>query len=86
MKGINRKRLATLSLMTAMFFLPLGYDVAFFMLQKLVDSYVITTLFFYLVSLSFFGLYFLFSGVKPKELIKEGLSAFIKKIRNILDR
>jgi hypothetical protein len=72
--------------MAAMFFLPLGYDVAFFMLQKLVDSYVITTLFFYLVSASFFGLYFLFSGVKPKLFIKKGLTDFGKKIRNIINR
>jgi uncharacterized membrane protein len=86
MKEVNRKKLATLSLMAAMFFLPLGYDVAFFMLQKLVDSYVITTLFFYLVSASFFGLYFLFSGVKPKIFIKDGLSRFINKIRKILSR
>lgn len=84
MKGINRKRIATLSLMTAMFFLPLGYDVAFFMLQKLIDSYVITTLFFYLVSALFFGLYLFFSGIKPKSFFKEGLTTFTKKIRKIL--
>jgi uncharacterized membrane protein len=86
MKGVNRKRLATLSLMMAMFFLPLGYDVAFFMLQKLVDSYVITTLFFYLVSALFFGLYFLFSGVKPKNFIKDAISRIINKIRDIFSR
>jgi hypothetical protein len=58
MKVVNRKRLATLSLMMGMFFLPLGYDMIFYLMQKVVDSYVITTLFFYLVSLGLFGLYF----------------------------
>jgi hypothetical protein len=84
MKVVNRKRIATLSLMIAMFFLPLGYDVAFFMLQKLIDSYVVTTLFFYLVSALFFGLYIFFSGIKLKSLIKGVLVNFTKKIRKII--
>lgn len=68
MKVVNRKRLATLSLMMAMFFLPLGYDVAFYMMQKLVNSYVLTTSFFYLVSLSLFGLYSYLSDERLKTI------------------
>ena len=86
MKGPNRKRLATLSLMAAMFFLPLGYDVAFFMLQKLVDSYLITTLFFYLLSAAFFGFYIFFSDIKPKDFVKNVLNTFTSKIRKILGK
>ncbi len=36
--------------------------------------------------LKLFGLYFLFSGVKPKMVIKDDLSRFINKIRNIISR
>jgi len=74
MRGVNRKRLALLSLMIAMFFLPLGYDVAFYMLQRVMNSYVVTTLFFYLLSAFFFGLYFYLSGVNPKGYIIDLLS------------
>jgi len=80
MKGVNRKRLAVVSLMMAMFFLPLGYDVAFYMLQRVMDSYVATTLFFYLLSAFFFGLYFYLSGVKPKSFLRDLLSTITIKI------
>ena len=86
MKVVNKKRLATLSLMAAMFFLPLGYDVAFYILQKLVNSYLITTLFFYLVSLGFFGLYIYLSDINPKSFLKSVLATFTTKIKKILGK
>lgn len=58
MKGVNRKRLATLSLMVATFLCPLGFDVAFYMVQDIIGSYWGTTIVFYVLSALFFGLYF----------------------------
>ena len=86
MKPVNRKKLATVSLMAAMFFLPLGYDVAFYMLQKLMDSYLITTLFFYLLSAAFFGFYIYLSDIKPKTFFNNVLKTFTSKIRKILGK
>jgi hypothetical protein len=49
-----------------------------------VDSYLITTLFFYLLSAGFFGLYILLSDIKLKNLIKNVLNTLTSKIRKIL--
>lgn len=62
-KVVNRKVLASLVLMTAMFLNPFGYDILFYGILKLTgDSYVLTTSIFYLLSLSALGGYFLLSN------------------------
>jgi hypothetical protein len=79
---MNRNKIATLCLMAGMFFLPLGYDVAQMILLKLTGSLVITTLFFYLLSLSFFGVYMYLSNIDPRryfKVIKRKISRKIKK-------
>jgi hypothetical protein len=68
MKVLNerrRKNLAIPILMLATFFNPLGFDVLFKMTLDLTKDYWLTTGIFYLVSASFFGLYFWLSGKKP---------------------
>ncbi len=79
---VNRKKIATLVLMTAMFLNPLGFDILFYMVLKLTNSYAITTSIFYLASLSLFGLYFYLVDIKPIKSIKNaiiGLKARFKK-------
>ena len=60
----RKRKIATLCLMIAMFLNPLGFDVMFAMILELTGSYWTTTGIFYLLSLSFFGLYFLFREKK----------------------
>lgn len=48
-----------LSLMLAMFFLPLGYDGLFALLMELTESFWITDLIFYCISVLFFISYYL---------------------------
>lgn len=58
----QRKRLEyyrQLSLMLAMFFLPLGYDGLFALLMELTGSFWITDLIFYCISVLFFIFYYL---------------------------
>jgi hypothetical protein len=80
MKALNetrKKNLAILTLMLATFFNPLGFDVLFKIGLDLTGSYWLTTGIFYLVSASFFGLYFWLSGKKP---IKYLISVIKSKI------
>ena len=49
-----REKLAKISLLAGMFFLPLGFDVAFKYILDLTGSFLCATLTFYCVSLSFF--------------------------------
>lgn len=67
MKVVNSKRqnLAIVALMVATFLNPLGFDVLFKLVLDLTDSYWLTTLFFYLGSALFFGLYFWLSNKRP---------------------
>lgn len=77
---IKRRKIATLCLMMAMFLNPLGFDVMFAMILELTGSYWTTTGIFYLLSLSFFGLYFYLVDVNPLKEIKDRfLSLKIKK-------
>lgn len=52
--------LATIALVVATFFNPLGFDVLFKMTMDWTGSYWTTTSIFYVVSAFFFGLFFLF--------------------------
>ena len=66
MRVVNRKKIATIVLMMAMFMNPLGYDALFYMVLKATgDSYVITTSIFYLLSASLFGVYFYLLKINP---------------------
>lgn len=65
-----KNRIATVCLVLATFFNPLGFDALFALIMKWTGSYWITDLIFYLLSALFFGLYFLFSKTKPKKEIK----------------
>lgn len=81
MKVVNRNKLATLVLMTAMFLNPLGYDALFFMVLKATgDSYVITSFIFYLLSALLFGLYFLLLKINPFKYILTSISKTTRQI------
>lgn len=57
-------------LMLGMFFNPMGFDILFYMILQLTNSYAITTFIFYLLSALCFGLYFYFSKIDPiKQLV-----------------
>ena len=81
MKVVNRNKVATLVLMTAMFLNPLGYDALFYMVLKATgNSYALTTSIFYLLSLSLFGLYFYLLKINPFKYMMTGIK---RKIRHI---
>lgn len=61
MKVINKKIVAKVVLMISLFLNPFGYDGLFYLgLQITGNSYVITTLIFYLLALLSFGVYFFY--------------------------
>lgn len=68
-----KKKIAIVCLALGMFFLPIGFDIAFYMILKLTNSYLATTGIFYLLSASFFGFYFYFSDINILKLIKNEL-------------
>jgi len=74
MNLINKQRIATLSLVLAMFFNPLGFDVLFNAVMTLTGSYWTTDIIFYLISLSFLGLYFYLQGINPIKKIKNKIN------------
>lgn len=79
----KKYKLATLSLMTGMFFLPLGYDSAFKLIMDWTGSYWFADLIFYFISVVFFGFYFYFSGNSPLSAIKDIiLSIYNDKIKH----
>lgn len=53
------KNLATVCLILATFFNPLGFDALFALVMKWTGSFWVTDIIFYCLSASFFGLYFL---------------------------
>jgi hypothetical protein len=76
----NKRKIATLCLMIAMFLNPIGFDVAFAMVMKMTGSYWITTAIFYLLSALFFGVYFYLVKVNPFKEIKDRFLS-LKKIK-----
>jgi hypothetical protein len=58
-KHATKKNLATIVLMIATFFNPLGFDALFALVMKWTGSFWITDAIFYCLSASFFGLYYL---------------------------
>jgi hypothetical protein len=61
---VDKRKIATLSLMAGMFFNPLGFDILFYSVNNLTNSYWITTSIFYLASASCFGLYWVLNKNK----------------------
>ena len=70
MKVLKREKLATLSLFLGTFFNPMGYDAALKFLIDMTGSYWFSISIFYLISLSFFILYFFFAKINPLNLFK----------------
>jgi len=82
MRVVNRKKLATLVLMTAMFLNPLGYDALFYMvLQATGGSYALTTAIFYLLSALLFGVYFYLSNINPFKWFNTKVKEKKKKLK-----
>ena len=87
MKKQKKEKLATLCLMFAMFWLPLGYDAAFALAMKLTGSYWKADFAFYCLSVFFFILYFYFSGKNPlKEVADIILSVYNDKIKHYFSK
>lgn len=81
-KVVNRRKIATLVLMTAMFLNPLGYDALFYMVLKATgDSYALTTGIFYLLSALLFGVYFYLLDINPAKWVKEYMINLRKRIK-----
>ena len=73
------KNIATICLILATFFNPLGFDALFALVMKWTGSFWVTDIIFYCLSALFFGLYFLLRSKLTKkdqdkiEIIKEDL-------------
>ena len=70
MKFLNREKTATLFLFLGTFFNPLGYDAILKWLMDTTGSYWFSIFVFYLVSVSFFILYFVLSKTNPLKIFK----------------
>jgi len=70
MKFLNRDKTATLFLFLGTFFNPLGYDAILKWLMDTTGSYWFSISIFYLVSVSFFILYFYFAKINPLKVFK----------------
>jgi hypothetical protein len=79
MKERVHKKLATVCLMIAMFFNPMGYDAIMKMLLDGGMSYWNVILLFYLLSAFFFGLFFFFSKTNPLRYIITKLKQVIRR-------
>lgn len=78
---MKKEKLATLFLMLGMFFNPFGFDAIQIMLMKITGSYLGANLVLYLLAVSCFGLYFLYSGTNPITEIKNSIKYLINKFR-----
>lgn len=80
-----RERLGIMCLAAGFFFLPLGFDIAFYMVQEWTGSYAVATFLFYVLSALFFIAYFLLHKKNPvshaKEKVKEKKESFKKVIK-----
>ena len=62
----KRVNIATIVLILATFFNPLGFDALFALVTKLTGSYLVTDIIFYSISAFFFGLYYLLKKAENK--------------------
>lgn len=81
----NRK-LGNLFLVIAMFLNPLGFDILFALTNSLVNSYVLTTVVFYIGSLFFFMLYLHLYNIKLKTGAKMIFTNFGTNIRKLIKK
>lgn len=70
MKVLKKENLATWCLFLGTFFNPLGYDAALKWLMDTTGNYWYSISIFYLISLSFFILYFFFTKINPLKIFK----------------
>ena len=68
---VNRKTLAIICIMTAMFFNPVGFDIATKIVMDWTQSFETTMFIFYLVSAFFYGLFFLLSDINPLKWVRD---------------
>jgi hypothetical protein len=68
---MNRKKIATLCLILAMFLNPMGFDAIQLMLIQLTGSLLKANFVLYCLAAFFFGLYFYFSGTNPIAEVKD---------------
>jgi hypothetical protein len=69
-KKINREKLATLFLFLGTFFNPMGYDAILKYLIDKTGNYWYSISIFYLLSVFFFILYFVFAKINPLNIFK----------------
>lgn len=76
---VTREKMAIICLMLGMFFNPFGYDAIFKMVLDATDSYWTTVHIFYLIAVSFLGLYFYLAKINPVVAIKNKIVKIYKK-------
>jgi len=57
----RQKKIATICLILATFFNPLGFDALFALVMSWTKSYLVTDIIFYCISMCFFFLYWIIS-------------------------
>jgi hypothetical protein len=81
---MNRKKLATICLMTGLFLNPMGFDGIQLILIRLTGSLLRANFVLYCLAALFFGLYFYFSGNNPVLEVKEVIrSIYYEKIKRV---
>ena len=68
--------------MLSMFFLPFGYDALFMLIMKLTGSYWAADVIFYLISASFLGFYFYYSGINPFDHFRDKIINLKKRLKD----
>jgi len=77
----NKEKLATISLMMGMFFLPFGYDALFKVILDWTHSYWTTDVVFYSLSAVFFMSYYYFSNTNPVKAVLNKINGHIKALK-----
>lgn len=78
---MTRQKLATLFLMLALFFNPLGFDAIQILLMNLTGSYFGANLVLYCLAVFCFGLYFYLSGSNPVKEIGEIFRFYLSRFK-----
>ncbi len=65
MTDANKKKLGTICVLLGTFFCPFGFDILFKWVMNLTGSYWATDIIFYLISGTWFGIYFYVSKINP---------------------
>lgn len=81
----NRKQ-GNIFLVIAMFLNPLGFDILFALTNSLVNSYVLTTVVFYIGAIFFFMLYLRLYKIKLTNGVKMMFNNFGTNIRKLIKK